>query len=390
MTRDEVRKEILKMKNKNILCELPTAMGKSRVAIELAVKRKIQPSKLLIVVPRLVLIDNWKDEFDKWGHPEFKDATFVTYVSFPKKAGIWDMVIFDECHHLSPRCQDALDTFVIESSILLSATVKRDLKFNFKFLFKDLGFYKYNVRQATEEGILPDPKVYLYPLFLKNTPATYSIIYNPKMGNPVVMQYKDRWAARRIKNRKVIIKCSQREYYADMSGLIEFYKKKSFGNQAMKNKFLHESSKRLKWLSDEKVNVVQDILRKLSKERTLTFCNGISQTELLGTYCINSKNKDSEANLQMFNDGNIDHITACNMLDEGVNLVNCRIGVYATLNSSERMITQKLGRILRHLNPIIIIPYYAHTRDEEIVEKMCENYNPELVTTIKSLDEIKL
>lgn len=73
-----------------------------------------------------------------------------------------------------------------------------------------------------------------------------------------------------------------------------------------------------------------------------------------------------------------------------VNLVNCRVGVYATLNSSERMITQKLGRILRHPNPIIIIPYYAHTRDEEIVKKMCENYNPELVTTIKSLDEIEL
>ena len=390
MTRDEIREEVLQIKNNNVLCEIPTGTGKSRAAIEFAVQRGIHPSKLLIVIPRLVLIDNWKDEFDKWGHPEFKDATFVTYVSFPKKAGIWDMVIFDECHHLSPRCQEALDTFIIKNSILLSATVKRDLKFNFKFLFKDLGHYKLNVKQATEEGILPSPKVYLYPLFLKNTPATYSIVYNPKMGNPVVMQYKDRWAARRIKNRKVIIKCSQREYYADMSGLIEFYKKKSFGNQAMKNKFLHESSKRLKWLSDEKVRVVQNILNRLSKERTLTFCNGIPQTELLGTYCINSKNKNSKVNLQMFNDGKIDHITACNMLDEGVNLTSCRVGVYAVLNSSERMIVQKLGRILRHPNPIIIIPYYKHTRDEEIVQKMCENYNPDLIKTITNLNEIQL
>lgn len=390
MTRDEIREEVLQIKNNNVLCEIPTGTGKSRAAIEFAVQRGIQPSKLLIVIPRKVLIDNWKDEFDKWGHPEFKDATFVTYISFPKKAGIWDMVIFDECHHLSPRCQEALDTFIINNSILLSATVKKQMRFDLKLLFKDLGHYKLNVKQATEEGILPDPKVYLYPLFLKNTPATYSIVYNPKMSNPVVMQYKDRWAARRIKNRKVIIKCSQREYYADMSGLIEFYKKKSFGNQAMKNKFLHESSKRLKWLSDEKVSVVQDILRKLSKERTLTFCNGISQTELLGTYCINSKNKDSKINLQMFNDGKIDHITACNMLDEGVNLTSCRVGVYAVLNSSERMIVQKLGRILRHPKPIIIIPYYKYTRDEEIVQKMRENYNPNLIKTITNLNEIQL
>lgn len=73
-----------------------------------------------------------------------------------------------------------------------------------------------------------------------------------------------------------------------------------------------------------------------------------------------------------------------------VNLTNCRIGVYATLNSSERMITQKLGRILRHPKPIIIIPYYKYTRDEEIVQKMCENYNPNLIKTITNLNEIQL
>lgn len=73
-----------------------------------------------------------------------------------------------------------------------------------------------------------------------------------------------------------------------------------------------------------------------------------------------------------------------------VNLTNCRIGVYATLNSSDRMITQKLGRILRHPKPIIIIPYYKYTRDEEIVKKMCENYNPDLIKTITDLSEIQL
>lgn len=73
-----------------------------------------------------------------------------------------------------------------------------------------------------------------------------------------------------------------------------------------------------------------------------------------------------------------------------VNLTNCRIGVYATLNSSDRMIVQKMGRLLRHPNPIIIIPYFKYTRDEEIVKKMCENYNEELITTINDLSEIVL
>lgn len=390
MTRDEIRSEILALPNKHILCELPTSMGKSRVAIERLVQKHISPKDLLIVVPRLVLIDNWKDEFSKWGHPKYKDATFVTYVSLPKMAGKWKFVIFDECHHLSERCREALKSFTIQNSMLLSATVKRDLRYELSFLFPGLYTYKYNVRQATEEGILPDPTVYLIPLYLANSPAKYEIIFNPKMSNPVVYLYKDRWAARRIKNRKVIVKCSQREYYVDISSLIEFYKKKSFGNQRMKNVFLHKSGERLKWLSEQKTEFVQKLLQKLNKERTLTFCNGIEQTEVLGKHCINSKNKASEKNLEAFNNGKISHITACNMLDEGVNLANCRIGVYATLNSSDRMITQKLGRILRHPKPIIIIPYYKYTRDEEIVKKMCENYNPELVKTITNLDEMKL
>lgn len=71
-----------------------------------------------------------------------------------------------------------------------------------------------------------------------------------------------------------------------------------------------------------------------------------------------------------------------------VNLTNCRIGIYATLNSSERMIIQKLGRLLRHPNPIIIIPYFVATRDEEIINKMCENYNPELVFTINNINDL--
>lgn len=73
-----------------------------------------------------------------------------------------------------------------------------------------------------------------------------------------------------------------------------------------------------------------------------------------------------------------------------VNLSNCRIGIYGVLNSSDRMIKQKLGRLLRHPDPIIIIPYYRGTRDEELVNKMCEDYNPELVRTITSLTELKL
>lgn len=78
------------------------------------------------------------------------------------------------------------------------------------------------------------------------------------------------------------------------------------------------------------------------------------------------------------------------MLNEGVNLIDCQVGIYASLNSSDTMIKQKLGRLLRHPNPVLIIPYYNNTREEEIIEKMLEDYNPELVTVVESLNQIKV
>lgn len=73
-----------------------------------------------------------------------------------------------------------------------------------------------------------------------------------------------------------------------------------------------------------------------------------------------------------------------------MNLVDCRVGIYASLNSSDTLIKQKTGRLLRHPHPVIIIPYYKGTREQEIVKSMLENYNPELVKTINFKEEIVL
>lgn len=395
MTREEARNEILLIESSNILCELPTSFGKTKVALDLmqmkfpAIEYTID-TRILIVIPRLVLIDNWKDEFKKWGYKKYLPyVEFVTYVSLPKKVGNWDMVIFDEVHHLSARCREALEGFTIRSSVMLSATVGRDMKKELKILFPDLYAYKVTTKQAIREEILPDPRVYLIPLSLDNIHVNCQIVKNPSQKIEIVVPYVDKWKYAGIKNKRIVIKCTQRQYYDDMSSMIVWYKKKMF-NETFKNLFLRKSGDRLKWLSEQKSSYVKALLDHLSEQRTLTFCNGIPQTEELGKYCVNSKNKDSEENLHKFNEGKVNHITACNMLDEGMNLVNCRVGVYAVLNSSERMIKQKLGRLLRHPDPVIILPYFKGTRDAELIDKMLEDYNPELVTTITNLTELKL
>ena len=388
--REEIREKILDMEAPFILAELPTSFGKSKIALDTMADRCNPNSNILVVVPRNVLKSNWKDEFKKWGYKDYlKQVTFTTYMSFPKMVGHYDFVIFDEVHHLSERCRESLDDFNIDSAILLSATVSRDMKYQLTECFRGLCSTKVKVKEATEEGILPDPRVFLIPLSLDNTYENQVIIKNKSKGNPVKISYKRRWDYKGVKNRQIIISCTQQQCYDDMSSMIAWCKQRMFST-TFKNMFRKRSGDRLKWLSEQKTAYIKSLLDLLHKERTLTFCNGIPQTEALGKYCINSKNKKSTTFIEDFNNGKIDHITACNMLDEGMNLVDCRVGIYASLNSSDRMIKQKLGRLLRHKDPIIIIPYFKNTRDEEIVQEMCKDYNPELVKTITNLTELKL
>ena len=73
-----------------------------------------------------------------------------------------------------------------------------------------------------------------------------------------------------------------------------------------------------------------------------------------------------------------------------MNLVDCQVGIYANLNSSETIVKQRMGRLLRHKNPVLVIPYYKDTREEELVQVMLEDYNPKLVHKINSIEEIRV
>lgn len=222
------------------------------------------------------------------------------------------------CHHMSARCREAIQNdFIIHQSILLSATVGYNIKWDLKQLFPDLYVYKVTTKQAISDEILPDPKVYLIPLTLDNTNVSCEIVKNPSQKIEIIVPYAQRFKYAKVKNRRIVIKCTQKQYYNDLTSMIEWYKKKTY-SEIFKNMFLRKSGERLKWLSDQKTSFIKSLLDQLKDQRTLTFCNGIAHTEELGKYCINSKDpKTSVENLNRFNNQEVDHITACNMLDEG-------------------------------------------------------------------------
>ena len=390
MTREEHLNKILELSDsyKYLMLKLPTSFGKSKVAIEI-IKRHYKDEtgffgyKVLIVIPKLVLIDNWKDELKKWELPEFISVTFTTYVSLHKHTEEdWGVIIYDEGHHFTDNCLNVSEYLRTERVIVLSATLSKESRFRFREAYSGIREYNVTTKEAIQEGVLPDPKMLLIPMLLDNTLINQEFIKNKsKGGEPIVVPYAQRWSTRGIKTKKVIIRCTEQQYYGLLSETIDWWKNKYMveREEFSKNQWLRLCKVRLGWLAERKGEFTKKLLTLLQDSRTLTFCTSIKQTEELGKNCIHSENEDADDILEAFNKGNIDHITACSMLDEGMNLVNCQIGIFANIGSSERVECQRLGRILRHDNPLIIIPYYTATREEEIVKKMMNTYNVNLI-----------
>lgn len=379
MTREEVNNLALSKidKTKYLILELITGYGKTKVAIDLinhicdrVFKNNESSTTILILVAKTVHKQTWKDEIEKWGGINSDYITIECYESFKNyKNSYFDIVVADEMQHLSEARLKVLESIHInEAFIGLSATIKRDMRDYFIHNHK-AEVIKCDLKEAVEDEVLPEPMVYLLPLTLDTTNCTYKV---KKFGHDIIT--------------------TQRGYYNSVSSLIEWYKNKYFNsrNKRIKNLWLSMAGKRLKWCAEQKEAIILSLLDKFRDYKTLTFCSSIEQSERLGKYNITSKNKASVKNLEMFNSNKIKHITACNILNEGVNLTNCRIGIFCNLNSSEIVVKQRVGRILRHKSPVIILPYFKDTREEELVEKMIEEYAKDSIIVVNGINDIKL
>lgn len=303
--------------------------------------------------------------------------------------------ITGNCHHLSAAKRELAKNYHSNYNILLSATIGRDLLWELKSLFPNLYVYKIGIKTAIEEDILPEPTIVRIPLRLSMFNLPQQWIINPKATKVCPRKYplnkNTYWYLKKCdKHTQYIMEGTTTEYMNLQNSLIEFYKSRQ-GNIRMRNIWLQMCGARLHWLAMLKNNVVLRILKLLDDEKTLTFCSNIEQAELLSPNAIHSGNDKAMELKNAFNEGKIKHISSINILSEGANLTECKYGIWARYNASEIAIFQKQGRILRHKKPIMILPYFMNTREEELVNKMCEgNGTTKIITLdINNINKIK-
>ena len=409
MTKEELQVlplSLIKQSNKVIL-QWCTGLGKSKAAINMANylinKESINKNSfsILLVVAEITHKSNWKVEFDKWGI-ETNNITVECYASLKKyRNNHYDLIIFDEAHHLgSDLRKDILTELHAKNIILLSATLSDQLIEILTEIYGEFVISKVTLKEAIEWGVLPKPKVYLIPLTLNSTQYNCTIIEEwGKKEKRVTYKCKfyERWKylkdKKKYPNIKLEISCTQQQKYNYLSDKFNYWKRQYFSTQEeyAKTKMLQTGLERKRFLGECKTDYVKLLLYKLRNMRYICFCTNIEQAELLGNKnAIHSEKKDSLEILNNFNFKKINNLFAVGMLQEGQNLVDIEAGVIVQLDGQERAFIQKFGRSLRATDPIQFIFYYKDTKDTKYLENVLKGIDGEYITEVNNLIDLEL
>jgi len=368
--------------NRCVLLELGTGVGKTKVALDSA-----NGSSALIVYKQKPHLNNWKDEIVKWQVDDRK-FTFSTYNSLHKIDKSFDYLILDEAHAITESRLEHLKNIKFNKAIYLSATVPYEKK----MLLSQLGKYKsvqFSLQDAIDNEVLPEPNIYIHPYRLND--VNTNCVYEKKKKTDkqeVTIDYNQRWNYLSRKGIGLNIQCTEKQYYELITNDIEFWKSKhyelvqqrnfSFGRVA-KNKWLNLASKRKMFTNTCKTNIANSILSTL-KGRFIIFCSTIDQcNQLADSYEYNyprvhSKNKNNQEVVDMFNEGRIDRLYNCSVLNEGMNLTDLDGALIIGVDSKELSTVQRMGRSMRSESPNIHIIKAMDTKDGENVDNIIGEY----------------
>jgi superfamily II DNA or RNA helicase len=126
------------------------------------------------------------------------------------------------------------------------------------------------------------------------------------------------------------------------------------------------------------------------REKVLLFTCNQQQAQEQAAHTYHSKNKHSQANLDLFNAGEIQRLACVAQLSEGISIPNLRVGIIWHAFGNERKAAQRIGRLLR-LNPdqtaTVHLLLYQDTIDEHWVRQALEAFDPAKISYVDAVSE---
>ena len=391
--------------SQRVILKWATGCGKSKMTIDLinhAVASSSKPARVLFLVAERAHIQNWEDEFNKWQLRRDKVITdVICYASLKNyNTFIYDIVVCDEGHHIFTEKRMALlhDMPKLEGQkvFILSATLSSGKVDLAEDIFGKFTISTVTLKDAINEDILPDPKVYVVAMELDNKRKHEEIKIGNDPNAPIV-KWEDR-AKYIYKNTPCIIQCTEFQKNLFLTQSIDYWNERYHRSHSefQRVKAANYGSQRKRFLGEAKTKEVYNLIRRLSPSmRYVCFCASVNQAEMLsGNNTISSKKSDkyNQSVIDAFNAKRINNINAVGMITEGMNLTDIQLGIIVQLDGKERLFLQKTGRVMRSDSPKIIIFYYRNTQDENYLKGALETIDSKYVQhiSINQLNNIKL
>ncbi|MHB8596807.1 MAG: DEAD/DEAH box helicase [Ktedonobacteraceae bacterium] len=327
---------------------LPTGAGKTFVAAMAIAETGLWT---LAVVPTLDLLQQWRVALASalslstedigifgGGEKEFQPITVITYDSaalYPRELSRFGLLIFDECHHLpAPTYRQIAESAFTPLRLGLSATPERS----------DMAH--------TDLDELIGPEVY------RRSPAELT------EGNYLAQYTEQRIAialapedTARYEQQRTIYHSFLRRRRISIHSPEDFQQKLIFMSardpEARAAMLAWREARNIAMNTPAKYTEIERLLLLHKEDKVLLFSeyNAVVD-ELSRRFCIPSITYKTPAEerrtiLERFRAGQYTKLASGRVLNEGVDVPDCRIAIIVSGNSTKREYIQRLGRILR-------------------------------------------
>ncbi|TMC93079.1 MAG: DEAD/DEAH box helicase [Chloroflexi bacterium] len=327
---------------------LPTGAGKTFVAAMAIVETGLWT---LAVVPTIDLLQQWRtalatalslniDDIGTFGggEKELKPITIITYDSaalYPRELSRFGLLIFDECHHLpAPTYRLIAESAFTPLRLGLSATPERS----------DMAHI--------ELDELIGPEVYRRsPAEL--TEGRYLAQYQEKIID-IALSGEDeiRYAEQRriyssfLRRRRIVIRSPE-----DFQQKLIFLSARD--PEARTAMLAWREARQIAMNAPAKYSEIERLLHKHAADQVLLFSeynpvvDQISRRFCLPSITYKTPTEERRTILDRFRTGQYTKLVTGRVLNEGVDVPDCRVAIIVSGNSTKREYIQRLGRILR-------------------------------------------
>lgn len=386
------------------LIAMATGVGKSKVGVDRAIKvftscwtTEYKPRILLVVPTEKLRDEGWKDEFIKWKcEPLYDKIERTCYASLHNysESEDYDLVILDECHNITEHNSIFFHDNTVKSCIGLTATKSKDL-IKVHLLSKILHVDTHRNGEG-KTIITPTYEITLDQGIKMGLVAPYEITIVTMKLNTVDKYIKTEYTDKQSKQKKVFSQ-TEAEQYNYLTRQVNFGTNPL--RQIKRKNFIYSLK--------SKTEIAKKILEYVIPQdiRTLIFCGSKNQANQVCPYRYYSKpskptalkpnktykpseiekyNKQfreyqtaileyhEERDYQGFVDGVINRLACVEALNEGHNIPDVDCAFMIQINSNDKDLWQRMGRILRiregHIGRVIIL-CVEDTVDAEWVKK---------------------